>query len=85
MSTLTFTLSAKTSSDPNGGTLIYKWALIPAAGQSVTVTGETTATPSVTIIDAGAASGLYTFQLTVTNSAGLSSIDTVTVDYESGQ
>ena len=81
----TFNLSAQKSADPNGGTLTYRWALIPAAGQSVTLKGDNTASPAVTIFDNGAAFGIYTFQLTVTNSAGLSSIDSVTIDYESVQ
>ncbi len=80
--TPSFSLSALQSVDPNGGTLTYKWALVPAAGQSVALQGATSAAPLVTIFDNGAAFGVYTFQLTVTNSAGLSSIDTVTVDYE---
>ena len=43
------------------------------------------ASPLVTIFDNGSAFGNYTFHLTVTNPAGLSSSDTVTSDYESCQ
>ncbi len=80
-----FSLSGSRSSDPQGGMLTYKWALIAQPGQSVTLTNDSTATPTITITDGPFAYGTYTFQLTVTNSAGLSSIDTVSVDYLSPQ
>jgi hypothetical protein len=87
ISTPSFSLSAQNSTDPNGGALIYQWVAVPAAGQTVNIQGANTATPLVTISDAGTGSafGLYTFQLTVTNAAGLASIDTVTIAYQSGQ
>ena len=37
------------------------------------------------MLDNEAFYGVNTFQLALTNSAGLSSIDTVTLDYESGR
>jgi hypothetical protein len=39
----------------------------------------------VTVPDYSNAQGDYTFQLTVTNAAGLSSTDTVVVTYDVGQ
>ena len=83
--TPSFGLSAQDSKDLNGGALTYQWALIPTVGQSVTLQGAITAKPFVTINDNGFAYGIYTFQLTVTNASGLSSIDTVTVAYDSAQ
>ncbi len=65
-----------------GGTLTYSWKFIPVYGQAATLVGADTATPSVTVPDYSDAVGDYTFQVTVSNSAGLSSTDMVTVTYD---
>ena len=80
-----FQLDASKSTDPNGGTLTYHWAYVPAFGMTATITGADTATPMVTVPDYSNAQGDYTFQLTVTNAAGLSSTDTVVVTYDVSQ
>lgn len=81
--TPTFQLSAAGSRDPaTGGLLSYRWVFLPGNnGQSVTLLNETSATPTVTINDAINGQGDYKFQLVVTNAAGASAIDTVTVTY----
>lgn len=78
-----FTLDGTQSTDPNGSPLTYSWVFVPAAGQAVTITGANTPTPSVTISDSVFAYGEYTFQLTIVDAAGLTSSDTVTVEYVS--
>ncbi len=75
-------LSAAGSSDPMGGALTYSWKFIPIYGQTANITGADTANPVVTLPDYSDAVGDYTFQLTVTNQAGLSSTDTVIVTYD---
>ena len=69
------TLDGSASSDPDGDPLTYAWTLQPGAPGSVTLTGGTTVNPSFT----PAVAGTYTFQLTVSDNAGHSSTDTVTV------
>jgi hypothetical protein len=64
-----------------GGALSYQWTFIPMSGQTVTLTGDNTATPAVSIPQNLFSFGDYLFLLRVTNSAGLTSIDTVTVTY----
>ena len=76
-----FQLDATHSTDPNGGTLIYHWTFVPFFGTTANLVGADTATPTVTVPDYSDAQGDYTFQLTVTNAAGLSAMDTVTVTY----
>ena len=77
----TFQLDGTQSSDPMGGTLTYQWTFIPVSGQIVTLTGENTATPTVTIPQNLFSFGDYVFLLRVTNSAGLSSMDMVLITY----
>jgi hypothetical protein len=77
-----FQLDAGKSSDPNGGPLTYHWTFLPVYGQTLNITGADTATPTVSLPDYSNAIGDYTFQLTVSNSNGLSSTDTVTVTYD---
>ena len=76
-----FQLDGTQSSDPMGGTLTYQWIFIPVSGQIVTLTGENTATPSVSIPQNLFSFGDYLFLLRVTSSAGLSSTDMVLVTY----
>jgi hypothetical protein len=80
-----FQLDASKSTDPNGGTLTYHWAYVGSFGMTASITGADTATPTVTVPDYSNAQGDYTFQLTVTNAAGLSSTDTVVVTYDVSQ
>lgn len=74
-------LDGTTSYDPDGAILTYKWALLPQAGQDVSLARADTATPVANITPGHFAFGTYTFQLTVTNPSGLTSSDTVTILY----
>ena len=77
-----FQLSAAGSSDPMGGTLTYSWKFIAVYGQAADLLNANTASPTVRLPDYSDAVGDYTFQLTVTNSAGMSATDTVIVTYD---
>jgi K319-like protein len=79
--TAVFQLDGTQSYDPTGGALTYKWAFVPVSGQTVTITDEMSAKPAVTLGQDAFSYGDYTFVLTVYNSAGLSSTDTVTVSF----
>jgi hypothetical protein len=68
----------------SGGILTYRWTYVPSFGKTATIMNENTATPTVSVPNNSTAQGDYTFQLTVTNAAGLSATDTVTVTYEAG-
>jgi hypothetical protein len=70
-------LNANASSDPDGDTLTYAWVQI--GGPEVTLTGDTTATPSLTTPFVGAGGADLTFQVTVDDGYGGSAIDTVVV------
>lgn len=61
-----------------GGALTYLWT-IPAGSPSASMRGGDTATPTIQL---GQGRGIYTFMLTVTDSAGTSASDTVTVDFQ---
>ena len=67
------------SSDPNGLSLTYSWAIdantLPA-GSVATLANANTATP---ILQNTAVPGVYTLELTVTNSDGYSDTDTVAI------
>ena len=76
-----FQLDGSHSTDPNGGTLTYHWTFMPIFGTTANLVGADSATPTVTVPDYSDAQGDYTFQLMVTNAAGLSATDTVTVTY----
>jgi lysophospholipase L1-like esterase len=67
-------LDGRNSYDPEGSVLSYNWSLLsgPSATQILTATKDTT---SVTFVN----EGTYIFRLTVTDIAGLSSADNVTV------
>jgi alpha-tubulin suppressor-like RCC1 family protein len=70
----TATLDGSASSNPGGGTLTYAWTQVsgPSTSSITTASGSTT---SVT----GLVQGVYTYQLTVTNSGGVNATATVTV------
>jgi phospholipase C len=67
--------TASTSFD--GKPLSFQWT-IPAGSQQAAISGANTATPTVQF---GIGRGSYTFQLTVTDSTGGTSTDTVTVNF----
>ncbi len=70
-------LDASGSSDPNKLALTYQWS-IPAGNPSANILSPTSAATDVQL---GGAGGTYTFQVTVTNSAGVSSTGMTTVVY----
>ncbi|WP_163992383.1 PKD domain-containing protein [Pyxidicoccus caerfyrddinensis] len=61
--------------DPDGNPLTYSWSLVSATGPAVTLSSADSPTPSFMATD----DGVYTFQLTVTDSLGASDSDSVTV------
>ncbi len=70
------TLDASQSTSKNAGALTYLW--VPAPGYpTVGIIGGTTATPTFTLI----ARAVYQFNLTVTDSTGVTGTATVTVQY----
>jgi PKD domain len=68
--------TASTSAD--GKPLTYSWS-IPYGSPSAAIVQGNTATPSVQF---GAGRGAYVFQLTVTDSAGTSSSDIATINFQ---
>ncbi len=70
-----FGLDGSKSSDPDGGTLTYSWRSV---GRSATIIGTNVVKPRIQV---SAGYGLYTFELTVTDSKGLNSKATVKVMY----
>ena len=79
-----FQLDGTHSTDPSGGTVTYHWTFVPFFGTTANLLGADTASPTVTVPSYADAEGDYTFQLMVSNSAGLSATDTVTVTYSPG-
>jgi hypothetical protein len=71
-------LDGSASSSSNGGALSYLWTIAPGS-PTAGISGSTTPTPSIQL--AGGRS-IYTFQLTVTDSAGTAATDTVSVNYQ---
>jgi hypothetical protein len=72
-------LDGSMSTSADGQPLTYLWT-IPQGSPSAGIYGGRTATPSVQFTQRGAA--VYTFLLTVTDSAGNSAADMVTVNYQ---
>ena len=72
-----FQLDGSASTSFDGKPLAYLWT-IPQGSPQAAISGATTARPTVQF---GLGRGNYTFQLTVTDSIGGSSSDTVTIDY----
>ena len=70
----TASVDGSASNNPGGGTLTYAWAWVSGPSQ-YTITSPTAATTTITNL----VQGVYSFQLTVTNSAGVSATSTVTV------
>ena len=78
----TVTLSGTESADPEGLALSFSWEKI-SASPAVTLTGADTATPSF-VVEAGLFAGVtHQFELTVTDSVGTTSTDTVDVTINS--
>jgi hypothetical protein len=69
------TLDGTKSFDPKGGTLTYRWRPLE---KTAVVLEPTSPTPRVQL---GEQFGPYIFELTVTNSAGVSATTTVTINY----
>jgi len=76
----TVTLNGSGSTDPSGETLSYAWTELSGPG-TATVSLGNTATPTVS----GLQTGLYVFELTVTNSSGLTDTATVQVRVENSE
>ncbi len=78
----TVTLSGVESVDPEGLPLAFSWEKI-SASPAVILTGTDTATPSF-VVEAGLFAGVtHTFELTVTDSVGTASTDTVNITINS--
>ena len=73
----TVTLSGATSTDPDDGIASYQWQ--QNSGTAVTLAGADTANASFVAPQVGSSGATLTFQLTVTDNAGMSSSDTVNV------
>ena len=73
----TVTLNGNGSSDPEDQTLTYAWA--QTGGANVVLSGNTTATPTFTAPQQLAADAELVFNLTVADTRGLDSTDTVTI------
>lgn len=80
VSSLNFTLDGSKSSSAAGGPLTYQWQFLPASGQTAMLVGDNTANLQVNLPPGDPfVYGDYTFRLTVTNAAGVSASDTVTI------
>ena len=71
-------LDGSQSSTAAGGVLTYQWS-IPAGSPTAGISGANSAKPNVQL---GGGGGLYTFLLTVTDSAGNKSMDSTTINYQ---
>jgi hypothetical protein len=70
-------LDATKSASPSGGALRYQWSMAPGS-QVASISNADTATPIVQFPTGPTA---YVFQLTVTDAAGRTATDTVTVNF----
>ena len=70
----TVSLDGSASNDPDGTITKYSWVTISGPG-SVTISNSNTATPTAT----GLTTGVYIFELTVTDNSGATANDQVTV------
>jgi hypothetical protein len=75
---ITVMLDASNSSDPDDGIASYQW--IQTAGPTVTLSSATAVQPTFLSPNAGPGGESLTFQLTVTDNAGLQSSDTCVVN-----
>lgn len=75
---LSIQLDASQSTSSDGKPLKYAWTVLPGS-PSAAILGGNTATPTVQFTQSHVT---YMFQVTVTDSAGNSATDTVSVDYE---
>ncbi|HEX8701393.1 MAG TPA: choice-of-anchor A family protein [Myxococcaceae bacterium] len=66
---------AGTGSDPDNHAISYQWTVVNSTGPAITLSNPAIANPSFATSD----DGVYTLRLTVTDSEGASSSDTVTV------
>lgn len=80
VTTRQFQLDGTQSTSADGKPLTYLWTIPQGQGSpSAAIQGANTATPTVQF---GLTRGIYTFQLTVTDSTGKSATDTVMVNYQ---
>ena len=71
-------LDGTQSSNTLGQSLKYQWS-IPAGSPTVGLSGAQTATPTIQL---AGGRGIYTFQLTVTDTSGNTATDTTTVNFQ---
>jgi probable HAF family extracellular repeat protein len=80
VTTREFVLDGTASTSADGKPLTYSWSIPPGQGNpSAAILQGGTAAPTVQF---GSTRGVYTFQLTVTDSIGTLATDIVTVDFE---
>jgi hypothetical protein len=72
-----FQLDGTKSTSFDGKTLTYQWAVI-TPGPTASISNGNTATP---LVQFNSGAGGYSFVLTVTDSAGKTASDTVTINY----
>ncbi len=75
---LQVTLNGTASSDPDGSIAAWQW--LQTGGSAVTINNSNTATPTFIAPDVNQGGESLTFKLTVTDSQGLKSTDTCTVN-----
>ncbi len=68
--------SKSTDQDPGSDPLLYKWVAVGPAPEKAVITGDATATPTVSGLDSA---GTYNFQLTVTDDNGATGTAVVSV------